>query len=249
MRVTDPPFAWPEGKRAAVSLTFDDARLSQLPVGMPILDAHGVRATFYVSFGALREQIHGWRRAVAMGHEIGNHTVCHPCSGNFSFVGDEALESYTLEQMDLELAEANARIEQFVGVTPATFAYPCGQTTVGRGVNTRSYVPLVAKRFVAGRGFQDEWTNDPSWCDLAQLMAIPIDCLSVEECLTWVRRAVDQQGWLVFAGHEIGSGGPQTTLTETLKALCAYCQDPANGIWIDTVAAIARYVADTRQGV
>jgi hypothetical protein len=31
-------FRWPDGKRAAISLTFDDARFSQISQGMPILD-------------------------------------------------------------------------------------------------------------------------------------------------------------------------------------------------------------------
>jgi hypothetical protein len=246
VRVTDPPFTWPHGKRCAVSLTFDDARLSQPEVGIPILNTHGVRATFYVSFGSLEMRLPQWRQAVAAGHEIGNHTVTHPCSGNFAFVGSNPLEDYTLERMDAELAEANARIEALLGVTPATFAYPCGQKQVGRGVGAGSYVPLIARRFVAGRGFMDEDANDPSWCDLAQLMAVPSDGLSIDEALDWVRRAEAEQAWLVFAGHEIGAGGRQTTLADTLDAVCAYSQDPAHGIWIDTVEAIGRYVLAQR---
>ena len=39
-------FRWPKGKRAAVSLSFDDARTSQLDVGIPLLDRHKVPATF-----------------------------------------------------------------------------------------------------------------------------------------------------------------------------------------------------------
>lgn len=249
MRITNPRFRWPQRKRCAVSLTFDDARLSQPAVGIPILDAHGVRATFYVSFGALEQRLEDWQRAVATGHEIGNHTVSHPCSGNFAFVGSNPLEDYTLERMDAELAEANARIEKLVGVTPTTFAYPCGQKQIGRGLGAMSYVPLVARRFLAGRGFMDESENDPSWCDLAQLMAVPLDGLTVDEAMARVRRTADQEGWLVFAGHEIGESGPQTTHRETLAALCAYAADPRNGIWIDTVEQVARHVRRRPIGV
>ena len=38
------PF-WPSGKRAALSLTFDDARWSQMANGFPLLEACGVKAT------------------------------------------------------------------------------------------------------------------------------------------------------------------------------------------------------------
>ena len=40
-------FKWPEGKKMAISLTFDDARLSQADLGIPLLDKYGVKATFY----------------------------------------------------------------------------------------------------------------------------------------------------------------------------------------------------------
>src|SRR5581483_7103912 len=41
-------FKWPEGKRAAVSLSFDDSRLSQIDAGLAVLRKEGVKATFYV---------------------------------------------------------------------------------------------------------------------------------------------------------------------------------------------------------
>jgi hypothetical protein len=53
--------------------------------------------------------------------------------------------------------------------------------------------------------------------------------------------------WVVFAGHEVAPVGRQTTRTEALDRLCAYCMDPANGVWLDTVANIAAYVKANRQ--
>ena len=41
-------FAWPEGKRAAVSLSFDDARASQVDTGTALLNRYDVKATFLV---------------------------------------------------------------------------------------------------------------------------------------------------------------------------------------------------------
>jgi peptidoglycan-N-acetylglucosamine deacetylase len=93
-------FQWPRGKRAAISLSFGDARLSQIDRGIAILDKHGVKATFYVSPDGLRKRLSGWRAAVEAGHEIGNHTVHHPCTGNFSWSRGHALEDYDLPRMD-----------------------------------------------------------------------------------------------------------------------------------------------------
>ena len=165
-------FPWPAGKRVAVSLSFDDARASQVLSGLDLLQRHGAKAT--------------------------------------------------------------------------TSAYPCGSKFIGRGVHTQSYVPLVAKRFRAGRGFRDEAANDPAYGDLAQLFGVDSDGMTFEAMKEAVRKAEPQGGWLVFAGHEIGKPGPQTTQAAVLENFLRYAKDPANGIWLDTVETIAGYVQKHR---
>ncbi len=241
-------FHWPEGKRGALSLSFDDARLSQPDVGLPILDSYGVKATFYVSVNGVQQRLDEWKGAVAQGHEIANHSLTHPCSGNFAWAREKALESYTLEMMAHELDEGNAAIERLLGVRPTTFAYPCGQTFVGRGAAVKSYVPLVAERFAVGRGWLDEEANDPAFCDLAQVMGMELDGLDFQEVKSLVQQAVADGRWLILCGHEIGEQGPQTSRSATLKALCEYALDPANGIWIAPVQEVAQYILEQRAG-
>jgi peptidoglycan/xylan/chitin deacetylase (PgdA/CDA1 family) len=240
-------FAWPEGKRAAVSLTFDDARPSQAQTGIPLLDRYGVKATFYVSPGPLQTRRPAWKQALANGHEIGNHSLHHPCTGNFAFARNKALEDYTLGRMERELREANRVIESALGVRPTTFAYPCGQKFVGRGRRLKSYVPLVARMFEAGRGWMDEAANDPAFCDPAQLLGMELDGLDFDAARKLIDSAVANGSWLVFAGHEIAAAGRQTTRIDTLEAICRHACDPDNGIWIDTVQTIVRYVQTSRQ--
>ena len=233
---------WPQGKRAAISLTFDDARQSQLERGLPILDEYGVKATFYVSISSLEKRPGAWKAAAANGHEIGNHTLTHPCSGNFPFSRERALENYTLDQMRAELRQASDSIKRLLGVRPVSFAYPCGQKFVGRGRNLKSYVPLVAEEFLTGRGWMDEWANDPAFCDMAQLMAMELDGKDFEQVKQIIDRTLANGGWLVFCSHDVGDGGRQTTLAATLKALCEYAKDPANGIWLADVGTVARHI-------
>ena len=242
------PFAWPEGKRMALSLSFDDARASQVDVGMALLDQYGVKATFYVVPSSVEGRLAGWQQAVAGGHEIGNHSLTHPCSGNFSWIQDNALETYDLQQMRTELEATSQKIEKLLGVTPTTFAYPCGQTFVGRGLETASYVPLVAELFTAGRGWLDESANDPAFCDLAQLMGQEMDGKDFDQIKLMLENARATGRWVVLAGHEVGSSGPQTTRIEMLKKLIAYAQDPAQQIWLAPVGTIAAYVAQHRAG-
>ena len=236
-------FEWPNGKRAAVSLTFDDARPSQVDVGVPILNAYGLRGTFYLSPSNISARLEQWKNAVALGHEMGNHTLSHPCTGNFPWSRANALEDYTLERMERELMEASRLIHQTLGVTPRSFAYPCGQKFVGRGQSAQSYAPLVAKHFLAGRGFKDEVVHDPLAGDLAQVMGIDADDQPFERLKVWIDQATQAGGWLVFAAHDVGDFAQQAMPADVLDAVCRYCAEPANGIWIDTVAAVAAHVA------
>ena len=241
-------FYWPEGKRAAVSLTFDDARPSQIDVGLPILDSQGVRATFYVSPQRLQERLKGWQRAVSQGHEMGNHTLNHPCSGNFPWARHKALEDYNWQTIKKELDEANIEIQKQLGVKAVTFAYPCGQKFIGREKGVQSYVPLVAEMFIAGRGWRDENRNDPGYCDPAQLLGTELDGLDFEQAQNLIELAKEEGSWLVFAGHDVGeSGKRQTVRTDTLRAICAYCRNPQNKVWIDTVESIGRYIRNQRK--
>jgi peptidoglycan/xylan/chitin deacetylase (PgdA/CDA1 family) len=229
-----------------MSISFDDARASQLDVGVPLLDSYGVKATFYVSIEPLQKRAAQWRAVAQTGHEIGNHSLRHACTGNFPFSRQKALEDCTLERMGAELDQASAEIEKCVGMRPVTFAYPCGQKFVGRGVDVRSYVPLVASRFVAGRGWRDEMANDPAFCDPAQLLGIDSDGLTWEQLKALIDEAKARHAWLVLGGHDIGEKGRQVTRVDTLRALCEYVKDPKNGVWLDTVANVARYVAAQR---
>ena len=130
-QASDSGFAWPDGKRAAVSLSFDDARASQVDTGTALLNRYGIKATFYVVPAAVEHRLPGWQQAVADGHEIGNHSLVHPCSGNFAWSRSKALEDYSLKKMRDELTEANQQVHALLGVRPKVFAYPCGQTFVG----------------------------------------------------------------------------------------------------------------------
>ena len=235
-------FQWPEHKRVAVSLSFDDARTSQIDIGLPLLNRYGVKVTFYVNPPNMQSRLQGWKEAVASGHEIGSHSNSHPCTVNYPFSANNALEDYTLERMGEDLKTASAEIERLVGVKPRTFAYPCGQKFVGRGAGVKSYVPLVARRFLAGRGFRDEGPNDPARCDLAQLMGVESDGLTFEQMRDLVAGAAERGGWLVFAGHEIGKRSRQTTEAEELQRFLQYARSADNGVWLDTVNAVAEYV-------
>ena len=117
---------------------------------------------------------------------------------------------------------------------------------VGRGSQVKSYVPLIAERFLVGRGFSEQNFNDPVFCDLAQASGIVSDDLDYIPMVKLISQATAQGAWIIFAGHDIGEKGVQTTDATALAALCRYMQDPANGVWVDTVEKIGKYIQQQR---
>jgi hypothetical protein len=228
-----------------LSLSFDDARVSHTGPGLECLEQLAVPATFFVVPRSVKLNIRRWRTVVECGHEIGNHTVSHPCTGNLRWTRANTIERLSLADLEAELHAANRQIEDLLGVTPRTFAYPCGHTFVGRGVGTQSYVPVIARMFDVGRTFNDMWANAPLYCDLAQVAAINSDEVSFAQLRGRLEEALADGGWVVLGGHEVGDAGPETTLTSTIEALVSWCRD--EGIRIGTVGAVGRDVALMQQ--
>jgi peptidoglycan/xylan/chitin deacetylase (PgdA/CDA1 family) len=110
-----------------LAITFDDAWSSVSSKAAPILRDFGIPwMLFVVSSWSdhreawARESILPWRdidRLMAKGAEIGSHSVTHPDFG-----------SIARAQMVDELSGSRQAIEQRLGVAPATFAIPFGQS-------------------------------------------------------------------------------------------------------------------------
>ncbi|KJY99633.1 polysaccharide deacetylase [Pseudoalteromonas ruthenica] len=241
-------FSYPNGKPNAISLSFDDGRHSQVDVGMAILDKYQVKATFYAQPEPIAERLAQWQTAINNGHELGNHTSHHLCSGNFEWLRKKglSLEQTTLAWLENDIKEANHYFKKHLGVTPRAFAYPCGHTFVGRGKDTQSYVPLVATLFDTGRTWNDETANNPNFTDFAQLTGIRIDGLRFARIKKLLERYRENNSWIILAGHDIGKRGPYTVDTQALEQLLAYINDPNNGFWVGTVSEVADYVRSNR---
>jgi len=244
---TSADFEWPQGRRGAVSLSFDDARESQPDIGAELFERFKTKVTFYVVPSRVEPRLEGWKRLAKAGHEIANHSLVHPCSGNFAFSRDRALEDYDLGRLREELIESNRLLEEMFGNAPTAFAYPCGQSTVGRGVAAKSYVPVVAELFASGRGWLDEAANDPSYVDMAQLTGIEMDGKDFDDLLPLLKSARENGQWLVLGGHEINHEGRQTTRVGMLEQLIPYLEDPSNGFWVGTVGEVAQWVIEQRE--
>jgi peptidoglycan/xylan/chitin deacetylase (PgdA/CDA1 family) len=248
---------WPGDYRCAVSLSFDDAKRSQLRFAVPALDEREIVGTFYLSTLALEQArdrgrsdlLNQWATSHARGHELGNHTRTHPCSANFSWVRapHRALEDLSVADITDEIEHAQRFLEIELGAKATTFAYPCGMSYVGRGRERQSYVPVVAKTFQVGRAFNSECAASPARCDLACVPAISMDNKDATELLRLVRDAEQNGHWLILVGHDVADReAPYSTRMRAFMELLDGLRAMSSTIWVDTVARIGSYLAASR---
>ena len=245
--MTDPA-TWPDDCLSAVSITFDDGRPSQLERAVPALDARGLRATFYVPMRAAnwREACAPWVEVANRGHEIGNHSKSHICSRNFSFRADDGgLETMTLEEIEADIVEAEAMLRELIpGQTERTFCYPCYQTFVGEGLTRRSYVPVVAKHFVAARSTGElGWFNNPMRIDLHCLTSVSYGHRSGIELIGLIERAFQKRQWIILTYHGIEAGLPERDFMGVLDHLV----ERRGRIWTAPVVDVAQHVVRLRE--
>jgi peptidoglycan/xylan/chitin deacetylase (PgdA/CDA1 family) len=124
--------AWPGGRKAAIALTYDDALASQLDVAIPQLDATGLKGTFFLAGRQVGGNVTRWRAAAASGHELGNHTINHPCGkASYDTTPQYTSEAYTVETLLAEVGVMNAFLEAIDGRKTHSFATPCVQNLAG----------------------------------------------------------------------------------------------------------------------
>ncbi len=194
-------FAWPDGRRAAVSLTYDDGLDSQLDNAVPQLDALGLKATFFVTGENMDARLKDWVALSRQGHEIADHTQSHPCE----------LAAYSAETFELQEIGAMERYldDNFGPSRARTFAYPCGMTDLGAGTPAEQharYLKLVRANFVAARTVGGE-PNDPARVvrDRFVLHAFEptYDADRTDLAIAYVNRAIARGRWAILIFHEV----------------------------------------------
>ncbi|MCY4546273.1 MAG: polysaccharide deacetylase family protein [Gemmatimonadetes bacterium] len=234
---------WPDGYEGAVSLTFDDGMRSQLEVALPILAENGLRATFYVNSRGpdWRGLLAPWKAVAEAGHEVGNHTVSHPCSCAFKESRADCLETMTLDDMEWEIGEGKRRISEAIPEqVDFTFCYPCYHAHVGEGPDRRSYVPVVARHHVAGRG-KGDYANHPLTADLHHLYSFPVERRATSEMIGLVEVAAGQNRWAVLTFHGISEGHLSVTESD-FTGLCNFLREHRDRIWTAPVVTVARSI-------
>jgi peptidoglycan/xylan/chitin deacetylase (PgdA/CDA1 family) len=220
---------WPNGAQAAVSLTYDDGLASQVKYAVPVLDQRGIKATFFLSGANLSE----FAPLVKSGHELGAHTVRHPCNA--------ALRALGPAEMSKELDESRDAVSALGQSGKLSFAYPCGQTQMA---NHESYVPLVRERFGAARGVAGVVAR-PESLDLFNVPALfPNESSDGSDVLELVERARQSRGWAVIGVHGVSEAGEYMKWAQPAHdKVVTYLAEHSSEIWTAPFGTVAAFVA------
>ena len=230
-------------KQCAVVLTYDDGIDADLDRVIPALDSVNLKGTFYLigSAKAVRDRMEEWKRAAADGHELGNHSLFHPCDGsqpgrNWVTV-DNDLSKYTKSRAVAEIELTNTLLRTMDGRTKRTFAYPCGDLTIK---GDAFYTPLK-NEFVCARGVMPGMQTADQ-VDLTNVRCYAIQDQPAENMINLVRQAEQTHTLLVFLFHGVGGGHSINEGWAEHTALLQYLKAHEKEIWIAPMVDVAEYI-------
>jgi peptidoglycan/xylan/chitin deacetylase (PgdA/CDA1 family) len=231
-------FTWPDGQKMAISLSYDDALDSQLDNAIPSLNKHGLVASFYLTLASptVRHRLEEWRAAAVQGHELGNHTIFHPCSAALpdrdwvpSYYN---LDDYVIQEIVDEVTVANSFLHAIDGRRERTLTAPCGDYLV----SGENYLPEVRGLFVAVKGFESNDKTFANWWGAVGVSGSElIERIEIESA----------SGTKLFNIIFHGIGGDYLTVTsEAHNYLLDYLVDKRETYWVDSYINIMKYASD-----
>jgi len=231
------------GHTGAVSFTYDDARVSQLPNLIPQLDSLKIKATFEIaalsSLGNFTSRRADWIQVSRNGHELANHTYNH--------VDVNGSDGVAVTKIIKDMADTLRAVDP--SIQSVTFAYPnCNLTS-----NATAKNGLSAENFMARSCANPtlNWGTQPSdW------MTIPGEILgptSAPTAVTRINGAKTNNRWYITIVHDVAENPDQYSMTPA-NNLTMLTAAVSAGVWIDTYSTIgayyrAHFTIDTAQAV
>lgn len=235
------------GKQCAVVLTYDDALDVHLDNVMPCLDSAGLKGTFYIigESPSISKRMPEWRTAAKHGHELGNHTLNHPCDGGTPgrswITSDNDLRNYTPARAIREIRVTNTLLQAIDGKTERTFAYPCGDLKI----DTVNFYKALEYDFVGARGVKSSllFANTINLND--------IDCFSIsgqsgDYMIDLVKKAMESHALIVFLFHGVGGGHNINVSLEAHSQLIHYLKQHEDKIWVAPMVDVAKYIRQNK---
>ncbi|MFN4314386.1 MAG: polysaccharide deacetylase family protein [Chitinophagaceae bacterium] len=235
------------GKKAAVVITYDDAIDQHLDNAAPVLDSLGIKASFYITAASasVQTRLNEWRQLAVNGHELGNHTIYHPCIGGTGrewVPKDYDLRSYSVQRMVDEIRMTNIFLQALDGKTKRTYAYTCGDMMI----NDSAYFESLKPEFVAARGVRAQ-LQSPDSVDLYNVDCFVVNNHSADEMISWVKKASEQGALLVVLFHGVGGGNGLDVSIDAHRKFLQYLKSRESELLITTLVDAGERIRERKQ--
>jgi peptidoglycan-N-acetylglucosamine deacetylase len=242
---------FPNGTQAAVSLTYDDGIISHFQDVAPALEYYGLRATFNIPIvrSSVMDHLAEWSALARRGHELGNHSLFHPCRSDpekpKAWIGPYNLEEYTERRLREELSVANCILKLIDGQTERTYANTCWDCTFGRGNMTRPMEPILAETFMAARGKLSHRPVDLknlNWMNLGSACA---DRRTFPDLREEVTSLIQSGGWIIYTIHGVGDQTHSHFIDyNEHRKFIDWLSQMRSSVWTTTMIGVVRYLRE-----
>lgn len=238
---------WPQGRKAAIVLTYDDAMMSHLDNAVPALEARGLKATFFLNVRFDEKGVERWRAVAALGHELANHTIFHPCrKGTFAMEPQYESERYSAAGMVAEIGAMNVLLHAVDGKTGRTFGVPCAQRTAGGEDYGEALRRSGLIRYVRNGITDDAIIRDPLKLDSMDVPSRAFEeSATAADIIAWVKEVEKSGGMGVIVFHGVGGDWLPVTL-QAHGGLLDYLAGHRDTIWTAPFQEVMDYVAKTK---
>jgi len=230
-------------RKCAVVLTYDDALNIHLDKVIPQLNAYNFKGTFYLigSSPNVSNRINEWREAANQGHELGNHTLNHPCDGSLPdrdwTKGETDLKRYSVLRATHEIKVCNTLLEAIDGKKERSFAYPCGDMKI----RDTLFYEYSKKEFVCARGIETGFLPKDK-VDMSNVNAWAAIGSTAEQMIEQVKNAEKYGSFVVFIFHGVGGEHHLNVELEEHRKLLEYLKKNEKDIWVATMLDVANYI-------
>jgi len=236
-------FVWPDGAKSAVCLTYDDGLDCHLDVAVPQLDEFSFKGSFYCTGNSpsLYKRMDEWRQIVLSGHELGNHTLFHPCDqSRHDFVRDEFdLNTYSLGRLYQELETANTLLKAVDGMEKRTYAYTCGNFIASSGID---FSDSIRHMFTSARGGNPVIPDDMAGFNIYKTPSWGVSDPSTKELIAYVEQAREKGTIAIFMFHSVGGGYLNVGAREH-RELLQYLKDNSMDYYCATFMEVMDYLS------
>lgn len=230
------------GKKCAVVLTYDDAINQHLDNAIPVLDSLGLKASFYLTAfsTSMQTRLNDWKKLSPNGHELGNHTLFHPCIGGAGreWVKPEYdMKNYSVQRMVDEIRMTNLFLQALDGKTKRTFAFTCGDMKIGDS----SFINGMKNDFIAARAVRNQM-HKINEIDLYNVDCYMVNGETAEQMIGWVKKAVETNSLLVILFHGVGGGNALNVSLPAHREVLQYLKQNEKDIWIAPMIDVAEHI-------